>query len=576
MPADFMNPPDAKSLSAVFGRVRQAVGRFTASEEGGRAKRLFALLIVAMLGLNGLNVVNSYVGRDFITSVENRNLPRFMTVSLLYLLVFTACTVVAVYYRFFEERLGILWRDWQTRELLGRYLDHRTYLRLAITGEVDNPDQRIAEDVRAFAATSLSFFLMTVNAAFTVIAFSGVMWSISPLLFAGAVGYAVLGSGVTILLGRHLVGLNYAQSAREATFRAEMIHVRENVEGMAMLRRESRDRDRLTRVFASVITNARRVIEVNRNVSFFTTGYNYLVPVIPVFVVAPLFMRREVEFGVVTQSAMAFAQLMGAFSLIVTQFQSMSAYAAVITRIRGLTDAMHGASTPVGGNLQVVEKNGTLAYEHVTLLSSTGRPLIRDLTIVIPPGRRVLIRAVNNRAKLALFRATAGLWREGEGRITRPDDERIVFLPERPYLPTGTLRDLMVKPGDEGTVTGPQIEAALAGVGLAALPGVFGGLDVEQVWSGILSFEEQALLAAARALLAAPDMVFLDRMSSSLDKVELQRVLEAFTARGISYVALGRMGDETQWFDHGLYIAEDGTWDWDGLHRPGAAPSTGT
>ncbi|WP_172682625.1 hypothetical protein [Verrucomicrobium spinosum] len=177
-----MNPPEAKPRTPGFGfgRVRQAISRFASSEEGGRAKRLFALLIVSMLVLNALNVVNSYVGRDFITSVESRNMPRFMSVSLLYVLVFAACTLVAVFYRFFEERLGILWRDWQTREFLGRYLDKRTYLRLAAAGGVDNPDQRIAEDVRAFAATSLSFFLMSVNAAFTVIAFSGVMWSISP------------------------------------------------------------------------------------------------------------------------------------------------------------------------------------------------------------------------------------------------------------------------------------------------------------------------------------------------------------------------------------------------------------
>lgn len=190
-----MNPPEAKPRTPGFGfgRVRQAISRFASSEEGGRAKRLFALLIVSMLVLNALNVVNSYVGRDFITSVESRNMPRFMSVSLLYVLVFAACTLVAVFYRFFEERLGILWRDWQTREFLGRYLDKRTYLRLAAAGGVDNPDQRIAEDVRAFAATSLSFFLMSVNAAFTVIAFSGVMWSISPLLFAGAVGYACWG-----------------------------------------------------------------------------------------------------------------------------------------------------------------------------------------------------------------------------------------------------------------------------------------------------------------------------------------------------------------------------------------------
>lgn len=228
---------EAQSKTAFWGRIHQALSGFASSEAGGAAKRLLALLLVCMLAINGLNVINSYVGRDFISSVESRDMPRFMRVSIVYVLVFAVCTVVAVFYRFVEERLGLLWREWQTRQFLDRYLANRTYLRLAASGEVENPDQRIAEDVRAFATTSLSIFLMSLNAAFTVIAFSGVMWSISPLLFAGAVVYGLLGTMATIFLGRRLVGLNYLQADLEAAFRSELLQVRENAEVMAMLRR---------------------------------------------------------------------------------------------------------------------------------------------------------------------------------------------------------------------------------------------------------------------------------------------------------------------------------------------------
>lgn len=555
---------DAQTKTAFWGRVRQTISSFASSEDGVAAKRLFALLIFSMLAINGLNVVNSYVGRDFISSVESRDMPRFMWVSLMYVLVFAVCTVVAVYYRFVEERLGLLWREWQTRQFLERYLENRAYLRLAANGEVENPDQRIAEDIRAFATTSLSIFLMTLNAAFTVIAFSGVMWAISPLLFAGAVVYGLLGTLVTIFLGRRLVGLNYLQADREAVFRAELLQVRENAEAMAMLRRENRVKDQLFQRFCDVVGNARRVITVNRNVSFFTTGYNYLVPVIPVFVVAHLFMWGQVEFGVITQSSMAFAQLMGAFSLIVTQFQSMSSYAAVMTRIRVLGDALTAASAAPNEPLKLATENGRLVYEKVTLKSPDGRPLVLGLNIAIARGERLLIRADNNRAKRALFRATAGLCREGEGRITRPDDERIIFLPERPYLPKDTLRELMLMQSDGGSVSTARIEGVLNVVGLEALPSQFGGLDVEQDWSEVLSLDEQSLLAIARALLASPDFVFFDHLSSALDLPKLMRVFEVFSAHGIGYISLGHVTDEAMMFDHVLYIAENGTWEWDG------------
>lgn len=555
-----MNDREDQSKTALWGRIHQTLSGFASSEAGGAAKRLFALLLICMLAINGLNVVNSYVGRDFISSVESRDMPRFMWVSIVYVLVFAVCTVVAVLYRFVEERLALLWREWQTRQFLERYLANRTYLRLASSGELENPDQRIAEDVRVFATTSLSIFLMSLNAAFTVVAFSGVMWSISPLLFAGAVVYGLLGTVTTILLGRRLVNLNYLQADREAAFRSELLQVRENAEVMAMLRREDRVRDRLFQRFFDVVGNARHVITVNRNVSFFTTGYNYLVPVIPVFVVAHLFMWGHVEFGVITQSSMAFSQLMGAFSLIVTQFQSMSSYAAVMSRIRGLADAINAASTTPDGPLKLAEENGRLAYEKLTLRTPDDRPLVLDLTLSIARGRRLLIRADNNRATRALFRATAGLAREGEGEITRPDEDHIFFLPERPNLPKDTLRELMVMPVDRDSVATDRIEGAFSAMGLAALPGQFGGLDVEQDWSEVLSLDEQSLLAAARALLASPDFVVFDHLGSALDPPRLKRVFEALSADGIGYVSLGRTTDETTLFDDVLHIADDGSW----------------
>ena len=330
-----------------------------------------------------------------------------------------------------------------------RYLDGRTYLRLKESAEIDNPDQRIAEDTRAFTTTTLSFTLIFLNSTLAAISFSGVLWTISPLLFGVALGYAALGTLMTVLLGRPLVGLNYRQSDREADFRATLIHVRENAESVALLRREGRLRARLLNRIDELVGNFRRITSVNRNLGFFTTGYNYLIQIIPALIVAPRFIRGEVEFGVITQSAMAFTQLLGAFSLIINQFGSISSFAAVVARLSALAGAVERKGVDRPG-IETVEDRDRVAYERLTLRPSRDDgPLLADVSVSIPRGTRVLVTGPNEAARVALFRATAGIWSHGEGRIIRPPLDAILFLPQQPYLTPGTLRHLLIRTGRE-------------------------------------------------------------------------------------------------------------------------------
>ncbi len=256
------------------------------------------------------------------------------------MLVFAALTAAAVLFHFAEERFGLLWREWLTGRLVHFYLENRVYLRATEDSRLTNPDQRITEDVRAFVTMTLSLFLMALNGTLTVLAFSGVLWSISRTLFLVGIAYAAAGSLLTVLLGRRLVALNYAQADREADFRTALIEVRENAESIALHRRERQLEIRLDEHLGAVVSNLRRIIAVNRNLGFFTTGYNYMIQIIPALVVAPLFIRGDVEFGVITQSAMAFSHLLGAFSLVVTQFQAISSYGAVLARLNTLAEVL--------------------------------------------------------------------------------------------------------------------------------------------------------------------------------------------------------------------------------------------
>ena len=545
-------------------RFVRAVMDFFTSEVRWRARGLFGLLIAFALTVNGLNVVNSYVGRDFMTAIEHRNQVGFVREAILFVAVLAGSAVVAVLYRFTEERLGLFWRVWLTQRIIRRYLENRTYLHLKESGTVLNPDQRIAEDVRVFTTTTLSFTLMFMNGALAVLSFSGVLWTISPSLFGVAIGYAILGTLATIYLGRPLIGLNYRQSDREASFRSDLIHVRENGDSIALLGHEGRLTNRLLRRIESFADNFRQIVSVNRNLGFFTTGYNNLIQIIPMLIVAPLFIRGKVQFGVITQSAVAFAQLLGAFSLIVNQFQSISTFAAVIVRLSALVGAAEKGSPSVArAPVSVMGTDGRLAYKGLTLFSPEGaREVVKDLSVEIPKGTRVLVVGPNEAARTALFRATAGIWPAGAGVVIRPPSDEIFFLPQRPYLPPGTLRELLSAGGQEQVITDEQITTIVRHAGLGSIQVRAGGLDTEHDWSAILSLAEQQLLALTRLIFARPAFAILDRVTASLKPVQVRDALRRLDENSITYVAFADELESTELYDAVLEIDAEGEWAW--------------
>lgn len=339
-----MNPENVHINRQTFRRLLHAVRRFLTSSVRGKAWLLLGSLIFLMLCINGMNVANSFVGRYFMSAIESRDSQGFARFAWLYVAVFAGSTCTGVLFRFTEERLGLLWREWLTRRITTVYIQRRLYQHFTGEHAVSNPDQRMSEDVRQLTTTTLSFVLMVLNGTMTVLSFSGVLWTISPKLFMVAVLYALAGSLLTIWLGRPLIRLNYRQSDYEADFRSQLIRIRDEGAKLAADGQSGDFRDRVNERIDNVVSNLRRIISVNRNLGFFTTGYNYMIQLIPVLIVAPLFISGKVEFGVIGQAAMAFATLLGAFSLVITQFQAISSYASVIARLSEFVE--HAESCP--------------------------------------------------------------------------------------------------------------------------------------------------------------------------------------------------------------------------------------
>ncbi|TCU17832.1 putative ATP-binding cassette transporter [Rhizobium azibense] len=544
-------------------RFVRAVRIFMTSEVGRQARMMFAGLVALFLALSSLNVVNSYVGRNFMTAIANREMAEFIRQAIFYIGVFAAFTVVAVVARFTEERLALLWREFLTRRAINLYLTDGTYYHLGVSGQLTYPDQRIAEDMRAFTVTTLSFILMVLNSGLTIVAFSGVLWSISPLLFVVAIMYAACGSYLTIALGRPLIKLNYDQLDKEASFRSGLIQVRENAESIMLARYEEPQALRLSQRLEEVVANFRKITAINRNVGFFTTGYNWLIQIIPALLIAPAYMRGDIDFGVITQSGAAFAMLVGAFSLIITQFQSLSSFAAVVARLSSLMEAIEQAQRSVRSGIEIVEEEGRLAYEQLTLLSSAdGHPLVKELSISIPAGTRVLITGPAEAARVALFRATAGVSFNGSGRIVHPGSGEILFLPQRPYLPASTLRQILVRNERADEIPDEHIIQLLRELNLGQIVEQAGGLHVEKDWEMLLSLEAQQLLALVNINLAAPRFAFLDRIDTTLGPERFHKIMRMLSENSITVINNAETVALRDCHDAVLEFGEDGGWTW--------------
>ncbi len=550
-----------QSYGHSVARYVKTVRLFFSSELRSKAILWFGLLLGLLLTVNALNVVNSYVGRDFMTAISDRRPRQFLTYGVLYAGVFVGSSIVAAFYRFSEERLRLLWRSWLTGTLIDRYLSNNAFFRLQTNAEIDNPDERITEDVKSYTQTTLAFFLLSLNAVITSLTFLGVLWSITPTLVLAAIVYAAAGSAATILLGRPLVHLANLQLKKEANLRYHLIQTRETAETIATTGAEAAMRDCLHERLKDVVTNNTAIIAVTRNLGFFTNSYNYLTQLIPLLLVAPLYMRGEVEFGVVTQSAMAFAQVLGGFSLIISQFETISSFAAVTERINMIFDAIDQAEIPVAGAIEVVADPARVAYEKLTLWKPREQhPLIRDLTLVVPHGTNLLITGPDATALTALFLATAGVWEKGEGRIIRPAGDGICFVPRHPLAVRCGLRSQLVVGSPGERFADHALTDVLEKVGLERMVARVGGLDPEHDWPNALSPEENRLLAIARVLLAAPRFVFLDRMDGELTPDQIDHVYDLFTESGISCLTAGEHDSLHKHHDTVLTLRMDGSW----------------
>jgi putative ATP-binding cassette transporter len=529
------------------------------SEEKWKARGVLTLLLVLLFGFTTLNVILNFVGRDFMTALAEKNLPEFNKALLLYLGAFVVATPVSVFYSFIRKKLGINWRLWLTTHFLGKYFANRAYYHVNDDKNIDNPDQRISQDISSFTVTSLGFLSILFFSLVQLISFVGILWTISVTLVLVLVAYAVIGTVVTMFFGKRLINLNFQQLRREADFRYGLVHIRDNVESIAFYRGEDREKNQVKERLREAIGNLRMLIGWERNLEFFTKGYEYLILVLPIVVMAPLYFSGQIKFGVVTQAESAFVQVLGALSIIVSQFEQLSNFAAGITRLETFATALDQPVAKATAEAPVIEsrEDSRLALEHVTLQTPNyQQTLLRDATAEVPPGKGLLIAGASGAGKSSVLRAIAGLWNAGEGHISRPPLKEMLFLPQRPYMVLGQL----LYPHLEQEASDDELRAILEKVNLADLPERVGGFDAEMDWGHLLSLGEQQRLAFARLLLTRPHYAVLDEATSALDVTNEAQLYGQLQGSGTTYVSVGHRPSLLAYHDKFLELRGGGDW----------------
>ena len=548
------------------------VGSFISFRQQLRGRRwlhwlLLAAIVLMLLAVNGINAGIGFIARDLTNALVAKQEDGFYRI----LIVYGACFVVALPIRvsqiFFTYKLGIIWRNWLSRSLIGDYMSNRAYYLLNPNDEaatdVDNPDQRITEDTRSFTAQSLSFTLGIFDAFLTFSLNILILWSISRTLTLSLFGYAAFATAVLVVSGRNLVRINFDQLRYEADFRYGLVHVRDNAESIAFYSGEVPEQQETERRLGSVVRNFnlliiwRVIIDVMRR----TIGYAGIF--FPYLLMAPAYFAGEIDYGGFVQANFAFNMVEGSLFFVVNQIEELAQFTAGISRLEGFQTKVEQVNQTPPSNVKsrVLPGSEAIVIQSADLYTPKGsKPVIKDLTLSVGDHDKLLVVGPSGCGKTSLLRMISGLWDPSSGSVERPETGDLLFIPQKPYMLLGSLREQLCYPTEEERFSDEQLRSVLEQVNLSKLVSRYPDLDIKQDWPRILSLGEQQRLAFGRLLLNSPRFVVLDEATSALDVTTEKHLYDLLVSRDLSFISVGHRPSLKQFHNNVLELQGDGDW----------------
>ena len=547
-----------RRLVATLATIGRLALPYFRSEDRWPGRVLLGAVIGIELSIVAITVILNQWYNRFYNTLQNYDWDGFVSAILFFCVLAAIYTVLAVYQTYLNQWLQIRWRRWMTQTYLRQWLNTANHYRMQLLGDAaDNPDQRIADDLQMFVQQTLSIGIGILNSVVTLCSFIVILWTLSEeapvhlfgsgFVFHGylvwaALLYAVMGTVLTHRIGWPLIPLNFQQQRFEADFRFNLVRTRENSEQVAALHGEAAERDRHIDRFSNIVANWIAIMKRQKRLMFFTQSYTQASVIFPYLMVSPVYFSRAMQLGGLMQTGSAFERVQNALSYFVTAYQSIAQYRAVVTRLSGFEEAIVAgrdlALTPPTVQVLPRDNSNVILIDRLNVQLPNLEPLVNAEHIVLSPGERVLVTGPSGAGKSTLFRAIAGIWPFGSGRILVPKDAKVMLLPQRPYFPMASLAAAVSYPARLGAFENARLAEVLTAVGLGQWAN---RLDEEAHWNRMLSLGEQQRLAIARVILLEPDFLFLDEATASLDEAaeaSLYRLLHE-RLKGATIVSIG-------------------------------------
>ncbi|WP_341528314.1 ATP-binding cassette domain-containing protein [Nostoc sp. UHCC 0302] len=553
---------DVKAIAGPYWYPTEAWGR--AFPDVIRTWGMLIILILLIIMLVGVTAFNSFVSRyllDIIT--EEKDFNKFLETLLVYGAALVGVTLLVGFSKFIRKQIALDWYQWLNNHILEKYLSNRAYYKINFKSDIDNPDQRISQEIEPLIRNALTFSATFLEKVLEMATFLVILWSLSQFIAVVLVVYTIIGNLIAVYLAQELNKIKQEELEFDADYTYGLTHVRNHAESIAFFQGEKKELNIIQRRFNNIIKSAKRKINWELTQDIFNRGYQAAIQIFPFIVFGPLQIRGEIEFGEIAQASLACNLFATAMAELIREFATSGRFSSYVQRLGEFSDAIEFVNKEPEkvSTIKTIEENH-LAFENVTLQTPNyEQVIVEDLSLSVQPGEGLLIVGPSGRGKSSLLRAIAGLWNAGTGRLVRPPLEEVLFLPQRPYIILGTLREQLIYPNTNRQMSNAELEEVLQQVNLQNLLSRIDGFDTEAPWENILSLGEQQRLAFARLLVTHPRFTILDEATSALDLNNEENLYQQLQETKTTFISVGHRESLFNYHQWVLELSQDSSWE---------------